>query len=82
MTGDPHYAERAREHLACYRQLIARHDGDFGARRGMTPERLLQTACFGPKGELGPLSHAWCLGLLLLAADAAHDLPELAEPAR
>jgi hypothetical protein len=82
LARDPHYAERAREHLACYRQLIARHDDDFGARRGMTPERLYQTACFGPKGELGPLSHAWCLGLLLYAADVANDLPELAEPAR
>jgi uncharacterized protein YyaL (SSP411 family) len=69
LTGDPHYAERAAEHLACYRQLIARHDGDFGAMRGMTPERLYQTACFGPKGEMGPLSHAWCLGLLLWACE-------------
>jgi hypothetical protein len=43
----------------------------------MTPERYYQTACFGPKGEIGPLSHAWCLGLLLWAADAAADLPEL-----
>ncbi len=79
MTGDRHYLRRSRETLACFRQFIARHDGDFGARRGMAPERYLQTACFGAKGEIGPLSHAWCLGLLLYACDAAADLPELVE---
>jgi hypothetical protein len=79
LTGDPEYAARSRENLACFRQFIARHDGDFGARRGMAPERLYQTACFGPKGELGPMSHAWCLGLLLWACDAAADLPELGD---
>jgi hypothetical protein len=45
----------------------------------MAPERYYQTNCFGPKGEIGPLSHAWCLGLLLWACDAAADLPELTE---
>jgi hypothetical protein len=79
LTGDAWYLERTRENLACFRQFIARHDGDFGARRGMAPERYYQTNCFGPKGEIGPLSHAWCLGLLLWACDAAADLPELAE---
>ena len=69
MTGDPHYAKRAGEHLACYRQLIARHDGDFGAQRGMAAERYLQTDCFGAKGTLDPLSHAWSIGVLLLACE-------------
>ncbi len=78
LTGDDHYLERTRENLACFRQLIARHDGDFGARRGMAPERYYQTACFGRKGEIGPLSHAWCLGLLLWASEAALGVPELA----
>jgi len=77
LTGDPHYAERARESLANARQLVARDDGDFGARRGMTPERYYQTRYGGPKGEIGPISHAWCLGLLLWACDAAADLPEV-----
>ncbi|MFL5680896.1 MAG: hypothetical protein ACJ77B_09885 [Chloroflexota bacterium] len=75
--SDRHYIERTRENLACFRQFIAREDGDFNARRGMAPERYLQTACFGPKGSIGPLSHAWCLGLLLYAADDAARLPEL-----
>jgi hypothetical protein len=69
--------DRSREHLAGARQLIARFDGDFGARRGMLPERAYQTACFGPKGEIGRLSHAWCLGLLLWACEDALDIPEL-----
>ncbi|HET9455980.1 MAG TPA: hypothetical protein VFO78_01465, partial [Candidatus Limnocylindrales bacterium] len=77
LTGDPHYAERARESLANARQLVARDDGDFGARRGMTPERYYQTRYGGPKGEIGPISHAWCLGLLVWACDAASDLPEV-----
>ncbi|HKG56235.1 MAG TPA: hypothetical protein VKA85_03230, partial [Candidatus Limnocylindrales bacterium] len=80
-TSDRHFAERARENLACFRQFIAREDGDFNARRGMAPERYLQTACFGPKGSIGPLSHAWCLGLLLYAADEAARFPELADDA-
>jgi hypothetical protein len=46
----------------------------------MAPERLFQTRYGGPKGSIGPLSHAWCLGLLLWACDAAVDLPELGDP--
>jgi hypothetical protein len=79
MTGERRYLDLTREHLAAARQLIARHDGDFGAGRGMMPERAYQTACFGPKGEIGRLSHAWCLGLLLWACTAALDVPGLAE---
>ena len=80
LTGDPWYLERTRENLACFRQFIARDDGDFNARRGMAPERYYQTNCFGPKGSIGGLSHAWCLGHVLYACDAAADLPELAGP--
>ena len=68
--GEP-YATSARQHLECFRQFIARHDGDFGARRGMAAERYLQTDCFGPKGTVDPLSHSWCLGLLLYACEEA-----------
>lgn len=68
-TGDVYYAERAREHLDCARQFIARHDGDFGARRGMATERYYQTDVFGRKGDLLPLSHAWSVGVLLLACE-------------
>jgi hypothetical protein len=75
LTGEPLLLERAREHFAAARQLIARFDGDFGARRGMVPERAYQTACFGPKGEIDPLSHAWCLGLLLWACEDAIASP-------
>lgn len=75
-TGDPHYADRAAETLACFRQLVARFDGDFNAYRGMTSERYYQTACFQPKGMLLTLSHAWTGGALLLACEQA-----LADPA-
>jgi hypothetical protein len=66
--GEP-YATSALQQLECFRQFIARHDGDFGARRGMAAERYLQTDCFGPKGTLDPLSHAWSIGMLLYACE-------------
>jgi hypothetical protein len=74
--GDRYYLERARETLACFRQFIARFDGDFNAYRGMASERYYQTECFQPKGMLLTLSHAWSVGVLLLACEQA-----LAEPA-
>jgi hypothetical protein len=66
--GEP-YSTAALQHLECFRQFVARRDGDFGAQRGMTAERYLQTACFGPKGTLEPLAHAWTTGVLLLACE-------------
>lgn len=76
--GDSHYLERARETLACFRQFIARFDGDFNAYRGMASERYYQTACFQPKGMLLTLSHAWSVGVLLLGCEQALTHPELA----
>lgn len=67
--GDPYYATRADETLACFRQFVARFDGDFNAYRGMVSERFYQTACFQPKGMLLTLSHAWSVGVLLLACE-------------
>jgi hypothetical protein len=66
--GEP-YRTSVLQHLECFRQFIARFDGDFGAQRGMAAERYLQTDCFGPKGTVQALSHAWCLGVLLLACE-------------
>jgi hypothetical protein len=67
--GDPYYAERADETLACFRQFVARKDGDFNAYRGMVTERYYQTECFQPKGMILTLSHAWSVGVLLLACE-------------
>jgi hypothetical protein len=66
--GEP-YRTSALQQLECFRQFIARFDGDFGAQRGMVAERYLQTECFGEKGTLDPLSHAWSIGVLLLACE-------------
>ncbi|MBD0330010.1 MAG: hypothetical protein ICV64_07900, partial [Thermoleophilia bacterium] len=77
-TGDPYYLERTRDNFACFRQFIAREDGDFNAYRGMASERFYQTACFGAKGMLLTLSHAWSVGVLLYACEEALELPELA----
>jgi len=67
--GDRYYADRADEHLACFRQLLPRVDGELNAYRGMITERYYQTACFQPKGMILGLSHAWSVGVLLLAAE-------------
>jgi hypothetical protein len=66
--GEP-YRTSVLQQLECFRQFVARYDGDFGARKGMAAERYLQTDCFGPKGAVEPLSHAWSLGVLLLACE-------------
>lgn len=68
-TGDPSYAARAEESLACFRQFIARRDGDFNAYRGMASERFYQTSCFQAKGMVLTLSHAWSVGVLLLGCE-------------
>lgn len=76
-TGDGHYLDRAEENLACFRQFVARVDGDFNAYRGMVSERFYQTACFQPKGMLLTLSHAWSVGVLLHACEAVLTDPRL-----
>jgi hypothetical protein len=73
-TGEAWYEQTTRENLACFRQFVARHDGDFGARKGMTSERYYQTDVFAAKGGLLPLSHAWTGGVLLYACEAALEL--------
>jgi hypothetical protein len=73
-TGDDHYLQTTRENLACFRQFVAREDGDFNAQRGMTSERYYQTDCFQAKGMLLTLSHAWTGGLLLYACEEALEL--------
>ena len=79
LVADPWYLDWTRENLAACGRLIARSDGEFGARRGMMAERFLQTRYGGPRGSLGPLSHAWCLGLLLWGCEAAALLPQLTD---
>jgi hypothetical protein len=70
-TGDDYYLDSTRENLACFRQFIAREDGDFGAYRGMATERYFQTDYVQAKGMLLGLSHAWSVGVLLLACEEA-----------
>jgi hypothetical protein len=76
LTGDAYYRDRTRDNLACFLQFVARHDGDFGARRGMISERYHHTDWAAPKGDLLPISHAWCAGLLLYACLSAMRDPE------
>jgi hypothetical protein len=78
LTGDDTYATSAAEHLRCFRQFVARRNGDFNARRGMVTERYYQTECFGPPGAILTLSHSWCIGLLLLACEDVLTNPALA----
>jgi hypothetical protein len=73
-TGDDLYRRTTIENLACFRQFIARVDGDFDAYRGMASERYYQTDCFQAKGMLLTLSHAWSIGVLLLGCEDALEL--------
>jgi hypothetical protein len=73
-TGEDVYRLTARQSLACFRQFIARVDGDFDAYAGMASERYYQTDCFQAKGMLLTLSHAWSVGVLLLACEDALEL--------
>jgi hypothetical protein len=73
-TGDDYYLERTRENLECFRQFIAREDGDFDAYKGMATERYYQTDCFEAKGMLLTLSHAWSVGVLLYGCESALEL--------
>jgi hypothetical protein len=73
-VGDDYYVQSARENLACFRQFIAREDGDFDAYKGMASERYYQTDCFQAKGMLLTLSHAWSIGVLLLGCEDALEL--------
>lgn len=70
-TKDDYYLNRTRDNLACFTQFIARADGDFNAYKGMVTERYYNTNCFQPKGMLLTLSHAWSVGVILNAAQAA-----------
>ncbi|TMR96220.1 hypothetical protein [Nonomuraea basaltis] len=79
--GDPYYAERAHETLACFRQLLPAADGDVNAYRGMITERYYQTDCFQPKGMYLTLSHAWSAGVLLLACEQVLARGRVAVPA-
>ena len=72
--GHEHYLATARDNLDCFRQFVAREDGDFNAQRGMASERYYQTDCFQAKGMLLTLSHAWSVGVLLLACEDALEL--------
>ncbi|KRF37975.1 hypothetical protein [Paenibacillus sp. Soil787] len=70
-TGDRYYLDRTRDHISCFLQFIAREDGDFNAYKGMVTERFYNTNCFQPKGMMLTLSHSWCIGLILYAAQAS-----------
>ena len=63
-TGDEYFLDRARDNLACFLQ-------DLGTPDGMLTERYYHASRYGPKGEILPVSHAWCLGLLLHACTQA-----------
>lgn len=75
-TGDQYYLERTRDNISCFLQFIARYDGDFNAYKGMVTERYYNTNCFQAKGKLLTLSHSWCVGLVLYAAQEAMDYKE------
>jgi hypothetical protein len=69
ITGDDYLFQRARDQVFCFRQFIARGDGDFNARKGMVPEQWFHTNWTHPKGCVLPLAHAWCAGWIVWVED-------------
>ncbi len=74
VTGDRYYLDRARDHVRYSLQMIARADGDMGARRGMISEQWYHTDWWQPKGMMLLLAHVWCAGFAILAHLAQKDL--------
>jgi glyoxylase-like metal-dependent hydrolase (beta-lactamase superfamily II) len=77
LLEDPWYAAAATAHLACFVDEITLRKGQFGGpeRRGMVAEQwyTVDWSREGRAGEMSPVSHAWCLGLLLLACEEWAD---------
>ena len=67
-TGDEHYRASARENLACFRQFIAREDGDFDAQQGHgEPSATTRPTASQRQGRCCcTLSHAWSVGAAAL----------------
>jgi glyoxylase-like metal-dependent hydrolase (beta-lactamase superfamily II) len=77
LLEDPWYGARASAHLACFTGEVALRNGQFGGpeKRGMIAEQwyTVDWSKEGRAGEMAPVSHAWCLGLLLLACEEWAD---------
>lgn len=69
VTEDDYLFYRARDHIFCFRQFIAREDGDFNARKGMVPEQWFYTDWTHPKGYVLPLAHSWSAGWIVWVED-------------
>jgi hypothetical protein len=74
LTHDRWYEDRAQDHLAAFMDAIATRDHQFGGTelRGMMAEQMY-TANWRAEhraGDVDPQSHAWVLGLTLLAGNA------------
>jgi len=76
-TGDVYYLLRARDHLLCFHQFIARCDGDFNARKGMVTEQWFHTDWTHRKGSILQLAHSWCAGLILYADMFTRDFGDI-----
>ncbi len=53
-TGEDWYEQTTRENLACFRQFVARHDGDFGAHEGDDERALLPDRRLRREGRPAP----------------------------
>ena len=73
-TGDDWYRQTTRENLACFRQFVARHDGDFGAKKGMTTRALLPDRLLRRQGRAASALARLDDGVLLYACEAALEL--------
>ncbi|GDY14054.1 hypothetical protein LBMAG53_29320 [Planctomycetota bacterium] len=80
ITGEPHYCERALDHVAFTSQLLCAVDGQWNGQRGMLTEQFYTTdwsiwGAWDPsqhhvqKGTYMGFSHVWCINMVLLALE-------------
>lgn len=80
VTGDEHYAVRAKDHLCFLLQMLCREAGHWNGQRGMLTEQFYTTDWSvwgtwnpGPahvqKGTIMGFSHSWCINMVLIGID-------------
>ncbi len=75
--GDTYLIRQTRNNLlACHQMLMPVH-GAMDGMRGMMTERYCATDCSPGKGGTLPVSHAWCIGLMLYAGLFLDDYGQL-----
>lgn len=72
-TGDAYLMKQNANYILALHQMMPPYDGCLDAKRGMMTERYYQTQDDGGKGQIMPVAHSWCTGLILLTGLTLQD---------